>query len=59
MNILNTLKLVNPLNIIDKGYSLVTKDNEIIKDAKKLNKDDEINIRFHEGNIKAKVTEVE
>ena len=55
----NTLKLVNPLSILDKGYSLVTKDNEIINTAKKLNKDDEISIRFHEGNIKAKVMEVE
>ena len=55
----NTLKLVNPLNILDKGYSLVTKDNVIIKEANKLNIDDEVNIRFHEGNVKAKIMEVE
>lgn len=54
----NTLKLINPLNILDKGYSLVTKDNKIIKESKNLNKNDEINIRFHKGNIKAKVMEV-
>ena len=57
MNI-NTLKLVNPLNILEKGYSLVTKDSKVINEATKLNKDDDINIRFHKGNIKAKVMEV-
>lgn len=55
----NTLKLVNPLNILDKGYSLVTMNNNVIKESDKLKKNDEINIRFHKGNVKAKVMEVE
>ena len=55
----NTLKLVNPLNILENGYSLVTKDKEVINNVTKLKKDDEIDIKFHKGNIKAKVTEVE
>ena len=53
-----TLKLVNPLNILENGYSLVTKDNNVINDGTKLKKDDNIDIRFHKGNIKAKVMEV-
>ena len=54
----NTLKLVNPLNILDRGYSIVKKDNKVIKDIKDINKEDNIDIRIKNGNIKAKVLEV-
>ncbi len=54
----NTLKLVNPLNILDRGYSVVKKDNKVIKDIKDINKEDNIDIRIKNGNIKAKVLEV-
>ncbi len=56
--LVNTLKLVNPLGILEKGYSLVTKDEELIKESNKLIKGDNINIKFHKGNIKATVQEV-
>jgi len=55
----NTLKLVNPLGILEKGYSLVKKDNELISDSAKLKKNDIINIRLHKGELKAQVMEVE
>jgi len=51
--LVNTLKLVNPLGILEKGYSLVTKDNELINNCESLKKDDIINIRFHKGNVEA------
>lgn len=54
----NALKLVNPLNILDRGYSVVKKDNKVIKDIKDINKEDNIDIRIKNGNIKAKVLEV-
>ena len=54
----NTLKLVNPLNILDRGYSVVKKDNKVIKDIKDINNEDNIDIRIKNGNIKAKVLEV-
>ena len=54
----NTLKLVNPLNILENGYSLVSMKDKVINDTKLLKKDDEINVRFHKGQIKAKVMEV-
>ena len=54
----NTLKLVNPLNILDRGYSVVKKDNQVIKDIKDIKKEDNIDIRIKNGNIKAKVLEV-
>ena len=55
---LNTLKLVNPLGILDKGYSLVTKDAKTIKESNKLKPNDIIDIKFRKGNIKSKVIEV-
>lgn len=54
----NTLKLVNPLNILNRGYSVVKKDNKVIKDINDINKEDNIDIRIKNGNIKAKVMEV-
>ena len=56
--LLSTLKALNPLGILEKGYSVVKKDNEIIKDIKKLKKDDELNIKFMKGEIKATVKEI-
>ena len=57
--LVNTLKLVNPLCILDKGYSLVQIDNKIIKSSTDVKVNDILNIRLHEGSIKAEVKEVE
>jgi len=54
----NKLELLNPLNILNKGYSIVTKDETLIKSYKDLNKDDVINIKLNKGNINAIVKEV-
>ena len=56
--IINSLKLVNPLNILSKGYSLVKIDDKVIKSVKDIKINDEVNIKLYEGEIKAKVMEV-
>ena len=56
--LVNTLKLVNPLGILDKGYSLVEVNDKIIKSSKDVSVSDILNIRLHEGSIKAEVKEV-
>ena len=53
--LLNKLNLLNPLNILSKGYSVVSKDNKTIKSYKEIKEKDIINIKLHEGNIKALV----
>ena len=53
------LQILNPLAILNKGYSVVFKDGEIIKDTKKIKIGDEIKIRFSKGNLKAEVKEKE
>ena len=55
--LVNTLKLVNPLGILEKGYSLATINDKVIKTSSDVNIDDIINIRLHEGEIKTKVVE--
>lgn len=55
---INKLELLNPLNILNKGYSLVTHDGIVIKSSSNLAKDDELNIKMHEGSVKAVVKEI-
>lgn len=55
--LINTLKLVNPLGILEKGYSLVDINGHIIKNSSEVSIDDILNIRLREGKIKAKVIE--
>ena len=57
--LLNKLELLNPLSILSKGYSVVTKDDKIIKESDKLKVGDNINIRLSKGKINAKVEGIE
>ena len=51
--------LLNPLNILSKGYSLTTVDNEVVNDSKQVKIGDSINVRLSKGNIKAEVKEID
>ena len=55
--LINTLKLVNPLGILEKGYSLATINDKVIKSNNDVNVGDLINVKLNEGAIKAKVVE--
>ena len=57
--LLNKLNLLNPLNVLSKGYSVITKNNKTIKSYKDIKLNDKINIKLHEGNIEAKVERIE
>lgn len=56
---INKLELLNPINILGKGYSLVTKDKNVLKTTRDLNVDDIICVRMHEGSLKAIVKEID
>lgn len=58
MLLINTLKLVNPLNILKSGYSMVSKDESVITSVKNISKDDLLNIRVSDGLFIAKVEEI-
>ncbi len=56
--LVNTLKLVNPLGILEKGYSLVTKDKKVIKSSKDLKVNDQIHVRLHAGEFDATIKKI-
>ncbi len=47
--------IINPLNIMKKGYTLVYRDEKLTTSSNELIQDDIIDIRFHDGVKKAKV----
>jgi len=46
---------LNPLSIMDKGYSLTTKNNQVVTSIKQVNLDDNIELVLKDGVIKAVV----
>ncbi len=56
--IIEKLELINPLNVMKRGFSLTYKDNKLIRSVKKIKKDDELNIKFNDGNIIVNVKEI-
>ena len=50
---INKLILLNPLNILSKGYSLTYRENKLVKSVNDVNENDEINIKVSDGDIKA------
>ncbi len=53
--LLNKITLLNPLKILEKGYSVVTKDDKIVTDVKNINLNDNLKITLSKGIIKANV----
>ena len=54
-NALDNIENKSPLNILKKGYSLVYKDNTLVKSTEDVKKGDILRINVSDGNIKAKV----
>ncbi|MBO5095319.1 MAG: exodeoxyribonuclease VII large subunit [Bacilli bacterium] len=58
-NMIDKLNLVNPLNILKRGFTLTYKNGKIAKQVSQINKNDELTIKLYDGNIKVNVKEVE
>lgn len=56
-NLINQLDLVSPLNILKRGYSLVTFENHLISDSSQVKIGDNLNIRLKTGELKVEVKE--
>ena len=52
------LKALSPLTIMDKGYSIVYKDDKIIRSVSETNVGDTIKVKMIDGEISANVLEV-
>ena len=57
-HLIEKLEILNPLNALKRGYSIAKKDDKCINSIKSLKKDDNINIIIKDGEVKAKVMEV-
>jgi exodeoxyribonuclease VII large subunit len=57
-HIINKLDVLNPMNTLKRGYSIVKKEDKVISDIKNLKVDDMINVSVKNGNVNAKVIEV-
>ncbi|WNS74177.1 exodeoxyribonuclease VII large subunit [Bacillus sp. DTU_2020_1000418_1_SI_GHA_SEK_038] len=55
-----TLEALNPLKIMDRGYSLVyTKEENLVKSVKQIKENDQVKIKVPDGIINCLVTEIE
>ncbi|MEG0365635.1 MAG: exodeoxyribonuclease VII large subunit [Coprobacillus sp.] len=52
---ISQLDALSPLKVLQRGYTLVTKDNQLIKESKVLNSNDLIEIQFSDGKINARI----
>ena len=52
------LDAYSPLKVLDRGYSIVTKDDKAVIDAKDLQKEDLVTLRFAKGSAQAKIEKI-
>ena len=50
-----SVQLLDPKNILERGYTLTLKNGELIKSRKKLKPGDEIETRFADGSVASKI----
>lgn len=57
-NLIEKLILLNPLNIMKKGYTLTYQDNHLLTSVKNIDVSKKLNIKYHDGEVEALITEV-
>ncbi len=57
-NVINKLTLLNPLTILDRGYNIAYKDNEIVKNVSSIQVNDNLKIKMCDGELMVRVNEV-
>lgn len=57
-HLINKLDLLSPLNTLKRGYSLVYKDNKIIKTIKKLKINEILTIKLSDGDLNVMIKEI-
>ncbi|MFY3793170.1 exodeoxyribonuclease VII large subunit [Ureibacillus sp. MALMAid1270] len=55
LSTIRTLEALNPLTIMNRGFSVTFKENEVIKSVSQLSANDEITLQFQDGEAKAKI----
>lgn len=57
-HLISKLEVLNPLNTLSRGYSIIKKDNKVISSIKNIKKDDEIKITLKDGELTSKIIKV-
>lgn len=55
---IRTLQALNPLNIMERGFSVTYIEDKVVKSISQLQVNDEISIHLQDGEIRSKVTEI-
>lgn len=55
----NSIRLLDPENILKRGYSLTLKDGKFVKSVKQLQVADELETRLADGKVLSKITKTE
>jgi exodeoxyribonuclease VII large subunit len=51
----NSLKILDPVNVLRRGYSITSRNGKIVKSRTELSKEDIIDTRFSDGSVKSSV----
>ena len=57
-NFASKLDALSPLNTLERGYAIVSKNNRVIRDVKDVKQDDELHVKLIHGSIVCLVKEV-
>lgn len=57
-HIISKLEVLNPLNTLNRGYAIITKDNDVISSINNLKENDEITSQLKDGYITSKIVRV-
>lgn len=57
-NMIDKLNLVNPLNILKRGYNITYKDKTIVKSVKELKEKENLDLKFFDGIATVEVKEI-
>ncbi len=55
LSIIRTLEALNPLTIMNKGFSVTFKDDKVVNSVSQLTENDEIKVKFQDGEATAKI----
>ena len=51
--------ILNPLAVLNRGYTYVKKDDMVVKSVKDLALEDSLSLCFMDGTVKARIEEIE
>ena len=58
-NIISKLTLLNPLNILERGYNITYKDNRVVSSVDDIKINDKLNVKMKDGTVLVNVESVE